>query len=109
ADTGKRAEYETALAAGDALSAHFHDFDWADEVLHAQIGRRWLKQEGIGREEAIRRGDEIHARTELDPRLMKAVADMGFETQAPQALVLPDRALEPAGPGAGGAAAGRAG
>ena len=63
ADTGKRAEYETALAAGDALSAHFHDFDWADEVLHAQIGRRWLKQEGIDREEAIRRGDEIHART----------------------------------------------
>lgn len=63
ADTGKRYEYETARAAGDELSAHFHDFDWADEVLHAQIGRRWLKQEGIGREEAIARGEAIHERT----------------------------------------------
>jgi hypothetical protein len=63
AETGKRFEYETALAAGDELSAHFHDYDWADEVLHAQIGRRALKREGISREEAIRRGEEIHART----------------------------------------------
>lgn len=62
-ETGKRFEYETALAAGDELSAHFHDYDWADEVLHAQIGRRALKQEGISREEAIRRGEEIHGRT----------------------------------------------
>lgn len=63
ADTGKRYEYETAIEAGDALSAHFHDFDWADEVLHAQIGRRWLNEEGIGMREAIRRGEEIHERT----------------------------------------------
>lgn len=62
-ETGKRYEYETARAASDELSAHFHDFDWADEVLHAQIGRRWLKQEGISREEAIRRGEAIHERT----------------------------------------------
>ena len=62
-ETGKRFEYETAVAAGDELSAHFHDYDWADEVLHAQIGRRALKREGISREEAIRRGEEIHART----------------------------------------------
>ena len=27
ADTGKRSEYETAVAAGDTLSAHFHDYD----------------------------------------------------------------------------------
>ncbi|CAN5874757.1 hypothetical protein BH23GEM9_BH23GEM9_07750 [soil metagenome] len=63
ADTGKRYEYETARAAGDELSTHFHDFDWADEVLHAQIGRHWLKQESISREEAIRRGEAIHERT----------------------------------------------
>ncbi|MGD8749849.1 MAG: hypothetical protein PVG14_00430 [Anaerolineales bacterium] len=24
------------------LAVLFQDFDWADEVLHAQIGRRWL-------------------------------------------------------------------
>lgn len=63
AETGKRFEYETAVLAGDELSAHFHDYDWADEVLHAQIGRRALKREGISREEAIRRGEEIHERT----------------------------------------------
>jgi hypothetical protein len=67
-DTGKRFELETARAAGDPVSAHFHDYDWADEVLHAQIGRRWLKREGISPDEALRRAGEIHERTwaELD-------------------------------------------
>lgn len=66
--TGKRYEYETAVTAGDELSAHFHDYDWADEVLHAHIGRRALKREGITRAEAIERGQKIHERTwsELD-------------------------------------------
>ncbi len=62
-DTGKRFEYRTAVEAQDELSAHFHDFDWADEVLHAQIGRRWLKHDGIDGEEAARRAAEIHLRT----------------------------------------------
>jgi len=62
-ETGKRFEYETAVAAGDELSVHFHDYDWADEVLHAQIGRSALKREGITRDEAIRKGQEIHERT----------------------------------------------
>ena len=39
--TGKRYEWEVASESGDPLSALFQDFDWADEVLHAQIGRRW--------------------------------------------------------------------
>ena len=62
-ETGKRFEHETAVAAGDQLSAHFHDYDWADEVLHAQIGRSALRREGITRDEAIKRGQEIHERT----------------------------------------------
>jgi hypothetical protein len=61
--TGKRFEYETAVAAGDELSAHFHDYDWADEVLHAQIGRRWMKREGLGPDEAMDRAGAIHDRT----------------------------------------------
>jgi hypothetical protein len=67
-ETGKRSEYRTAEAAGDPLSAQFHDFDWADEVLHAQIGRRWLKREGITPEDAARMAAAIHERTwaELD-------------------------------------------
>lgn len=60
AETGKRYEYETALAGGDELSAHFHDYDWADEVLHAQIGRRWLKPKGA---ETMAEGNAIHERT----------------------------------------------
>jgi hypothetical protein len=63
AETGKRYEYETAVAAGDALSAHFHDYDWADEVLHAQIGRRMLKREGISSDEARERAKAIHEKT----------------------------------------------
>ena len=63
AETGKRYEYETAVAAGDALSAHFHDYDWADEVLHAQIGRRWLKREGISSDQAAAQAQDIHERT----------------------------------------------
>jgi len=63
AETGKRFEYQTALEAGDPLSAHFHDYDWADEVLHAHIGRRWLKREGIGTEQALERAQAIHEKT----------------------------------------------
>ena len=62
-ETGKRSEYETAVAAGDALSAHFHDYDWADEVLHARIGRRLLKREGISPQDAAARGTAIHEKT----------------------------------------------
>lgn len=63
AATGKRFEYETTVAAGDALSAHFHDYDWADEVLHAQIGRSALKRDGLTRRDAMERAEAIHART----------------------------------------------
>jgi hypothetical protein len=62
-ETGKRFEYETARAAGDALSAHFHDYDWADEVLHARIGRAALKRDGITPAEARERSHAIHERT----------------------------------------------
>jgi hypothetical protein len=63
AETGKRQEYEIALSAGDKLSAHFHDFDWADEVLHAQIGRKWLKADGIHGSDVLERGRAVHEKT----------------------------------------------
>jgi hypothetical protein len=62
-DTGKRFEYETAVEAGDQLSAHFHDYDWADEVLHAQIGRRALKREGISAQDAAEQAKAIHEKS----------------------------------------------
>ncbi|HEU5218865.1 MAG TPA: hypothetical protein VFU23_09410 [Gemmatimonadales bacterium] len=63
AETGKRFEYLTAAAAEDPLSTHFHDYDWADEVLHAQIGRRWLKRDGVSTEQALEQARDIHERT----------------------------------------------
>ncbi|WP_438482297.1 hypothetical protein [Oleiharenicola lentus] len=41
--SGKQSEVALAKAGGDELATVFQDFDWADEVLHAAIGRRWLE------------------------------------------------------------------
>ncbi|MBA2537639.1 MAG: hypothetical protein H0V20_09460 [Actinobacteria bacterium] len=41
--TGKRAEWELARDGGNELMIAMQDYDWADEVLHAQIGRRHLE------------------------------------------------------------------
>ena len=50
--TGKKWEWKISQAAGDPLTTYFQDYDWADEVLHAKIGKRWLKPE-IGDARAI--------------------------------------------------------
>ncbi|QDU64096.1 hypothetical protein Pan216_49850 [Planctomycetes bacterium Pan216] len=55
--TGKRFEWEVAFASGDPLSATFQDFDWADEVLHSQIGRRWYVTQMGTLNDAIDYGD----------------------------------------------------
>jgi hypothetical protein len=39
--TGKRYEWEVGVASGIPLIATIQDYDWADEVLHAQLGREW--------------------------------------------------------------------
>jgi hypothetical protein len=44
-ETGKRWEMEIAEGYGDPFFIELQDHDWADEVLHAQIGRRWLRDE----------------------------------------------------------------
>ncbi|MFO1449992.1 MAG: hypothetical protein U1F61_17675 [Opitutaceae bacterium] len=41
--TGKQAEVALAREGGDERATLFQDYDWADEVLHAAIGRRWLE------------------------------------------------------------------
>jgi hypothetical protein len=64
--TGKRFEWETALAAGEDFAATIQDFDWADEVLHARIGRDWyVKQIGESKR-AIEYGDECWSRVLID-------------------------------------------
>ncbi len=44
-ETGKRFEWVVAQLDDDPLYAALQDYDWADEVLHAQIGRRWLGED----------------------------------------------------------------
>lgn len=60
--TGKAYEWRTAVESGDALAQLFMDYDWADEVLHVHIGRRWLVKELGSREEAEKLGADAFAR-----------------------------------------------
>jgi hypothetical protein len=55
--TGKRFEWETAQAAHYPLSAVFQDYDWADEVLHARVGRDWYVSEFDSPKKAVEWGD----------------------------------------------------
>jgi hypothetical protein len=66
--TGKRFEWETGVASGDRFSAMIQDYDWADEVLHARIGRDWyVKAIGDARK-AAEYGDECWSRVLIDWR-----------------------------------------
>lgn len=67
ADTGKKYEFETASS--DNLAKLFQDFDWADEVLHVQIGRKWgLSASRMSREQFIELGQRkaIESETALN-------------------------------------------
>jgi hypothetical protein len=59
---GKRFEWEVGLASHNPLSALFQDYDWADEVLHARIGRDWYLKDFANPQEAVRYGDECWSR-----------------------------------------------
>ncbi len=68
AATGKKREVGIAAAHGDPLLVLFQDFDWADEVLHARTGLRWVVSEFPDRaaaeaaaREVWRRYDEVAA------------------------------------------------
>ena len=55
---GKRYEMEVGDESGDPLAALFQDYDWADEVLHARIGRDWYVSAIGDSTKAIAYGDE---------------------------------------------------
>jgi hypothetical protein len=55
--SGKRHEWEVGLLSGNPLAATFQDFDWADEVLHARIGRDWYVADMPSAHEAVAYGD----------------------------------------------------
>jgi hypothetical protein len=55
--TGKRYEWELGLESGLPLMATLQDYDWADEVLHAALGREWYIPQIGDRKQAIDYGD----------------------------------------------------
>jgi hypothetical protein len=64
--TGKEYEWEVALATADPLASMIQDYDWADEVLHARIGRKWIVPEIGSQSEAMSYGDTAWSKTLTD-------------------------------------------
>jgi hypothetical protein len=60
--TGKRYEWELGVDSGSPLSATFQDYDWADEVLHAAIGREWYLSQVGSLKEGLEYGDRCWSR-----------------------------------------------
>ncbi|HEY4063122.1 MAG TPA: hypothetical protein VGM30_14550 [Puia sp.] len=58
ARTGKQYEWEVAVATANKLTSLIQDYDWADEVLHARIGRDWLVPELGGQTSAMEYGNK---------------------------------------------------
>jgi hypothetical protein len=56
--TGKRYEWEVGVESGDPLVRTIQDYDWADEVLHASIGRDWYIPQIGHWKEALDYGDK---------------------------------------------------
>jgi hypothetical protein len=69
--TGKRFEWEVAVASTNPIAALFQDYDWADEVLHARIGRAWYVPEFESAAEAIKYGDECWSKVLMNWKTWK--------------------------------------
>jgi hypothetical protein len=59
---GKEQEWEIACATENRLTSLIQDYDWADEIVHARIGRHWLVQELGSQSEAIAYGERAWSR-----------------------------------------------
>jgi hypothetical protein len=60
--TGKRYEWEVGVASGIPLMGTIQDYDWADEVLHAALGREWYIPQVGDRKQALDYGDACWSR-----------------------------------------------
>ncbi len=69
--TGKRFEWEVGMASGNPLAGLFQDYDWADEVLHAAIGRQWYVKDFPSPKEATAYGDRCWSQISSDYRKLK--------------------------------------
>ncbi|MGE3818917.1 MAG: hypothetical protein AB7I30_05735 [Isosphaeraceae bacterium] len=77
--TGKRYEWEVGVESGIPLMATIQDYDWADEVLHAQIGRNWYVPRFGHWKEAIDYGDRCWSKILSN---WSTVRDQGLTTHA---------------------------
>lgn len=64
--TGKRFEWEVGVASKNPLASVIQDYDWADEVLHAQIGRTWYVSEFQDPKQALEYGDRAWSKVLSD-------------------------------------------
>jgi hypothetical protein len=60
--TGKRYEWELGVESGLPIMATIQDYDWADEVLHAAIGREWYIPQIGDLKQALAYGDQCWTR-----------------------------------------------
>ncbi|MBI2808042.1 MAG: hypothetical protein HYX68_23910 [Planctomycetes bacterium] len=77
--TGKRYEWEVGVESGIPLMATIQDYDWADEVLHAQLGRLWYIPEMGDWKKALDYGDQCWSRILSN---WQAVKDQGLTRHA---------------------------
>jgi hypothetical protein len=63
---GKEHEWEVGVATADPLTARIQDYDWADEVLHARIGKDWLVPQIGTQVEAMAYGDRAWSKVLVD-------------------------------------------
>jgi len=63
---GKRFEREVGVASGNPVAALFQDYDWADEVLHARIGRDWYLKDFNDPRAAVEYGDKCWSKVLMD-------------------------------------------
>jgi hypothetical protein len=64
--TGKEREWEIAVASASRLSELIQDYDWADEIVHAKVGRDWLVPEIGSQRAALEFGDKAWTKTLVD-------------------------------------------
>jgi hypothetical protein len=63
---GKEYEWTVAVATANRLTSVIQDYDWADEVLHARIGRKWIVPEIGSQAEAMAYGDQAWSKILAD-------------------------------------------
>ncbi|MDE3149666.1 MAG: hypothetical protein KGL37_09380, partial [Acidobacteriota bacterium] len=63
---GKEHEWEIGVATANPLTAMIQDYDWADEVLHARIGKEWLVPEIGSQVAAMEYGDRAWSKILVD-------------------------------------------